>query len=261
MRQVIDNALNQPVEIFASMSIVLLAAIYLRVYAERRWRPLKKEEEDVLRVIVGATLTLLGLIVGFSFSMAVSRYEQRKEYEEAEANAIGTEFLRADLLPPAARENAKRMLRSYLDLRIVFYEERRESELARIDAQTTTLDQEMWSVVGSAAAERPTPVIALATAGMNDVFNSQGFTQAAWWNRIPEGAWALMAAIAISCCVLIGYGAHVTRSPLLFILPVILAVAFFFIADIDSPRHGLIQVVPKNLVNLSQALHSSRPSS
>lgn len=162
--------------------------------------------------------------------MAVSRYQQRKDYEEAEANAIGTEFLRADLLPPAARE-------------------------------TTALQHEMWSVVRSTAVEQPTPVIALATAGMNDVLNSQGFTQSAWWNRIPEGAWALMVAIAISCCGLIGYSARVTRQALLIVLPVILSIAFFFIADIDSPRHGLIRVVPRNLISLSQVLHSARSSS
>ena len=50
-------------------------------------------------LVLGATLTILGLIIGFTFSMAIGRYEQRKNYEEAEANAIGTEYVRADLLP------------------------------------------------------------------------------------------------------------------------------------------------------------------
>ncbi len=84
---------------------------------------------------------------------------------------------------------------------------------------------------------------ALTVAGMNDVLNSQGYTQAAWWNRIPGAAWALMFAIALFCNLLLGYGARKMEPKLLMILPVVVAVAFFLIADIDSPRGGLIRVV------------------
>ena len=94
-------------------------------------------DEDVredLDLIVAATLTLLGLIIGFSFSMAISRYDQRKSYEEGEANAIGTEYLRADLLPAADRANVRALLRNYLDQRVLFYETRNENALRQIDA-------------------------------------------------------------------------------------------------------------------------------
>ena len=101
---------------------------------------------------------------------------------------------------------------------------------------------------------QPTPVIALAVAGMNDVLNSQGYTQAAWWNRIPASAWGLMMAIAICCNVLVGYGARSARGIMLFILPLIVAISFLLIADIDSPRSGFIHVVPQNLVALQQSL-------
>ena len=65
----------------------------------RRQGTLDAELREDFGFILAATLTLLGLIIGFSFSMATSRYDQRKNYEEAEANAIGTEYVRADLLP------------------------------------------------------------------------------------------------------------------------------------------------------------------
>jgi hypothetical protein len=96
---------------------------------------MESEEREDFGVLLTATLTLLGLIIGFTFSMAISRYDQRKNYEEEEANAIGTEYLRANA------------------------------------TQT-----------------------ALAVMGMNDVLNTQGYTQAAWWNRIPMAAWGLMWA-------------------------------------------------------------------
>lgn len=68
--------------------------------------------------------------------------------------------------------------------------------------------------------------------------------------------WGLMAAIAICCNLLIGYGAHRTSRPLFLILPLAVAASFFLIADIDSPRGGVIRVRPQNLVNLSQFLHA-----
>ncbi len=186
--------------------------------------------------------------------MAVSRYDQRKNLEEAEANAIGTEYLRVELMPSAASEKAKELLRGYVDQRIVYYEERHQGRLGRINEETARLQGELWSVVRAAATAQPDPVMATVVSGMNDVLNSQGYTQAAWWNRIPEGAWLLMIGIAMCCCALVGNSAHQVRPSMLVILPVILSIALFFIADIDSPRRGLIRVIPHNLISLAQSL-------
>jgi hypothetical protein len=88
---------------------------------------------------------------------------------------------------------------------------------------------------------------------MNDVLNSQGYTQATWSNRIPPAAWSLMALVAICCNLLVGYGARITRvgGLLLMVLPLVVSIAFFLIVDIDSPRGGLIHVHPQNLLGLS----------
>jgi hypothetical protein len=209
-------------------------------------------------VILAATLTLLGLIVGFSFSMAIGRYDQRKNYEEAEANAIGTEYVRADLLPDADAARVRALLRDYVEQRVAFYRSRDPAELERINSAVDRLQNELWATVRAPAKAQPTPVIALAVSGMNDVLNSQGYTQAAWWNRIPFEAWGLMAAIAICCSVMVGYGGgHLgAKSALLLVLPLVVAISFFLIADIDSPRGGLIHVRPQNLVSLSGSMHS-----
>jgi len=204
--------------------------------------------------VLAATLTLLGLIIGFSFSMATTRYDLRKTYEESEANAIGTEYIRADLLPAADGSRVRDLLRQYTDLRIRFYISRDESDLAQIAAATTKVQDELWSAASKPALGQPTPVIALAVAGMNDVINSQGYTQAAWWNRIPGGAWALMFVIALFCNVMLGYGARKVDARLLMVLPLVVAISFFLISDIDSPRRGWIQVVPQNLVSLKAGL-------
>lgn len=191
--------------------------------------------------------------------MAVSRYDLRKDYEDAEANAIGTEFVRADLLPAADAQRVRALLTSYVDLRIRDYVSRDEVELRRLREQTSRLQGQLWSAVRTPATAQPTPVAALAVSGMNDVINAQGHTHAAWRNRIPLSAWWLMAAIAIIGCALIGYGARAFRAEAYFIsvLPAVLSISFFLIADIDSPRGGLIRITPDNLVDVAQSMRSS----
>ena len=103
-------------------------------------------------IVLGATLTLLGLLIGFSFSMAVSRYDQRKNYEEAEANAIGTEYVRADLLPAGDAAEVRELLKKYLDQRMLFYTTRDQRQLAKINADTAELQTKLWSAVRASAA-------------------------------------------------------------------------------------------------------------
>jgi hypothetical protein len=222
----------------------------------RKKFPFKEEERDDFTVVVGAMLTLLGLLIGFAFSMAVTRYDLRKNYEEAEANAIGTEYVRADLLPAQNAALVRELLKKYLDQRILFYETRGQRELDKVNADTAGLQNQLWAAVRSPATTQPTPITALAVAGMNDVLNSQGYTQAAWWNRIPTTAWFLMTAIAICCNLLLGYSARHTERSLSVILPLAVSLSFLLISDIDSPRRGAIRVVPQNLVSLAQSLQT-----
>jgi hypothetical protein len=117
------------------------------------------------------------------------------------------------------------------------------------------LQNQLWAAVSGPASAQPTPVRALAVSGMNDVINSQGYTQAAWWNRIPHAAWSLMAFIAIFCNLLFGYGAHRKDPRVFIVLPIVVSISFLLIADIDSPRGGLIHVNPQNLESLRTSLN------
>jgi hypothetical protein len=245
--------MNYPLVFFVLSLLMLWLAAQLGAYLRRR-RPLKDELREDFGLVETATLTLLGLIIGFSFSMATTRYDQRKNYEEAEANAIGTEYVRAGLLPASDAATIRTQLRKYTELRIAFYRARLDGDLPQIDADTAKLQSEMWAAVENPAKAQPTPLMALTAAGMNDALNSQGYTQAAWWNRIPGSAWALMIAIAVCANLLVGYGARSAKGIMLFILPLVVSISFLLIADIDSPRRGFIHVVPQNLVSLLHSL-------
>jgi hypothetical protein len=214
------------------------------------------EDEDTedFTFIVGATLTLLGLIIGFTFSMAVSRYDQRKNFEEQEANAIGTEYVRVDALPASDAAKIRELLKMYLDKRIRYYGALNKDEIAETNQATIQLQNQLWTAAIVPAKAQPTPLTALVVTGMNDVLNAQGYAQAAWWNRIPAAAWILLVTISIFCNLLIGYGVRLKSELLFLILPVVLSISLFLIADIDSPRRGVIHVRAENLESLAEAL-------
>jgi hypothetical protein len=249
-----DVILFRPVTVFLFTLAALLAAAWLGAWLRRR-AGLDEKQRDDFSLILASTLTLLGLLIGFSFSMAANRYDQRKNLEEAEANAIGTEYLRADLLPATDGEKVRDALKRYLDLRIRNYLASPEG-VSVIDAETARVQTELWAAVTGPAKRQPDMIVALAVSGMNDVINAQGYTQAAWWNHVPLSAVLLMGGIALMCNVLIGYGARAVplHSRLLLILPVFVALAFALILDIDTPRLGLIKVAPQNLLALKEQL-------
>ena len=250
-----SNVTFHPLLIFVLSFAALWLTAWVGAWLRKKAREQEAEFRDDFGVILAATLTLLALIIGFSFSMATTRYDQRKNYEEQEANAIGTEYLRADLLSPVDAAKMRSLLRRYLDQRILFYTVHDEEELRQISARTVQLQTELWAAVKPAAAEQPTPVVALVIAGVNDVLNAQGYTQAAFWNRIPIAAWGLMMAIAICCNLLFGYGLRSkARAKLLVVLPIVISTAFMLVSDIDTPRHGIVRVSPQNLVSLAESL-------
>ena len=247
----------------SSFFVVCLVVMYLAARAGWHFRRiggvLEEDDRADLNVVLTAVLTLLGLIIGFTFSMAVSRYDQRKDYEAAEANAIGTEYARAGLLPAEDAAKVRELLRGYVKQRISFYTSRNPQVLRQINATTVSLQNDLWSAVTGISLSHPTPIAALVVSGMNDVLNSEGYTQAAWWNRIPVVAWALMLTIAVFCEHLVGYTArrYTGRARGRFALPLIVSITFFLIAEIDSPNVGLIRIQPRNLERVSTSIRGT----
>jgi hypothetical protein len=252
------RVLDHPLLLFALSFLILWLAARFGASLLRRWVKLDSDAHKDFATILATTLTLNGLIIGFTFSMSIGRYEQRKNYEEAEANAIGTEYVRADLMAATDAAQVRALLRVYIDQRLAFYGAGSAAELRQIQTRTSQLQTQLWSAVLGTAASQPNSIGGLVVSGMNDVLNSQGYTDFSWWNRIPPAAWFLMAAIAVISHVLIGYGAQNTRkeSILLGVLPLVLSVAFLLIADIDSPRSGIIRVAPRDLTALAESLRT-----
>jgi hypothetical protein len=213
-----SNVADYPLLVFVGSFLALWLSAQIGASVLRRRRSLADEAREDFSVILAATLTLLGLIIGFSFSMATNRY------------------IRADLLPTVDAAKVRALIRNYVDQRVLFYTTRDDQELRQINARTAQLQSELWAAVQAPAAAQPTPLVALAVSGMNDVLNSQGYTQAAGWNRIPFAAWGLMLVIAVCCDVLVGYGARTpgTERILLLVLPLVVSISFLLIATLTA---------------------------
>jgi hypothetical protein len=247
--------MNFPLLVFVTaLSLMAFSIWFGDALRKRAGVPKEDGRAESASLIAGAILTLLFFLIGFSFSMAVNRYDLRKNCEQAEAIAIGTAYSRADLLTPRDAAKVQTLLRRYLDQRVLFYTTRRAGRASQITADTVQLQTELWSTLRPAIAEVPAPLMGVLVSGMNDVISSQRSSQAAWLNRIPVAAWALMMIIGTGCCWLMGYRARRTDWLAFLIVPIAVSVCFFLIADLDSPRGGAIRVTPENLSSLSQSL-------
>src|ERR1700751_5177430 len=152
------NPLDYPFLILAVSLLIFWTAAWVGSALRGRQSDQKKDDHDYFAFVLGGTLTMLGLIIGFTFSMAVNRYDQRKNYEEQEANAIGTEYVRADLLPEADPSKVRALLSSYFDQLILRYKARRDQQLRQINAETARLQTLLWPALPNPAAHQPTRV-------------------------------------------------------------------------------------------------------
>jgi hypothetical protein len=248
------SLLDHPFALFLTSLIVFWLVGLAGNWTKKLLPPLKRDEQEEFKIVVGACLTLLGLLIGFSFAMSISRYDLRKNLEESEANAIGTQYVRADLLPAPAASVLKGALKAYLDRRIVFYSTQDPAAIAKTEVEEAKLQSDIWSIVRESAAAQPNAIVALVVSGANDVLNAQGYTLAAWRNRIPAAAWALMAIIAAACSAMLGFGSQRFNAWLLLVVPATISVSFLLIAEIDSPRGGFIRVLPINLATVAESL-------
>jgi hypothetical protein len=251
------NLLENPVQLLLLTLVVLWCTAWTGSRLGLRRRRLGKEDtRRDFGVVLGASLTVLGLVIGFSFSMAIGRYELRKSYEEAEANAIRTTYLRADLLPEEDSIRLRALLREYTDLRIRYYLTRDHEEMRQIYAKTSEIHRQLWAMVTQSARSKPTPLTVLAVTSMNEVLNAEDFSREVWLDRIPGAAWGLLFGIALCCNLLVGYTARRADWKVFIVLPLVVAISFGFIADINSPHGGFVPVHPRNLERLQNNLKS-----
>jgi len=244
-----------------TLSFALLAVAF---YLGRRYGNEDPGIRDGLRLILGATLSLLALLIGFTLSMAIGGYNARQAAEEAEATAVRTAYLRAQLLSEDDGQRSRVVLSAYLANRIRAYELDDPVERGRARHMGRTSQLRLWNETARVAKVVQTPITSLVVMGINDVLTSQQKARAAWRNQIPAAAWILLFVIAALCNVMLGYDTRNVqrrRVGLLWVLPLVISLSFFMIADIDMPGAGIIRVAPVNLRHTEAFIAAASQSS
>ena len=208
--------------------------------------------------VQAAVLALLGLLLGFTFSMALERYDRRRSLVLQEANSIGTTFLRASFLPGSHKDVVEDLLRRYVELRIPMYSFGTDaSELSAIEQQSAAVHRELWSHAVAATAEAPSPIMATFVTSLNQTIDLDASRLQALRAHVPGAAWLLVLLVASVGCYIGGYNAGTSGVRSTFatmLLPILLAIVITLIADLDRPRRGLIGVSNQPLLDLRKSI-------
>ncbi len=238
--------------------LIVLIAIEVGLRFGRWSRSLKKSETDApVGTMVGAMLGLLAFMLAFTFQMAASQYDARRMAALKESNAIGTAYLRADFLPEPGRSQIRAFFRQYVDMRLEATQtEKLESSIVRSEQILDSL----W-VQASTLADKnaDTPLTALFVSALNEVIDlhSERLMLATSF-RIPEIIWIALLFVMFFSMLAVGYqfGIDGTRSILgTLVIALTSSAVIVLIADLDSPRRGLIKTNQAPLIALQKSLN------
>ncbi len=224
------------------------------------WHRKEKDPEGPLGSFVGALLGLLAFILAFTFGITANRFDSRKQLVLEEANAIGTTFLRAGLLPPTEGLEVRRLLREYADLRLNGTIESVDKTLKKSEA----IHAQLWSQAKSLVQEdMDSEIRSLFIATLNELIDlHQSRVTVGLQYRIPGTVWLAVYLLSLLSMLAVGYQVGMSGSRRTYGTPV-LAAAFslviLMIADIDRPRAGLIRVSQQPIADVQQMMLRDSP--
>ena len=209
---------------------------------------------------LGGLLGLLGLLLAFTFGMAGERFDRRKALVVEEANAIGTAWLRTDLIPEPQAAQARQVLRAYAQSRLDVAEISTKDEAI---ARSEKLQVELWSATSAAAQAAPTPTVALFVAAVNEVIDMHGRRlAAALRNPIPPTIFATLYAVALLVLAVTGYARGLSgdvSATANIVLALVLAAVFALILDLDRPYEGLLTVSQQAIQDVLKVMGTAAP--
>ena len=258
-----QNSLLIAITLFVSM--VLAIKLGYRVGQNRNISPSESYLAHV-NSIQSSLLGVLALLLGFTFSLALQRFDSRSEAVVEEANAIGTAYLRAQLLPASIGNNVRTLFQRYIDLRVQAGAITLANEVdyqASIANENQVLD-DLWSFARKAAVEDGRPVTSgLFIQSLNEAIDSHGRRIAALNRHVPEPVLIILFGTFLMTGGVVGYAAGITGhhlSEVTYILVALIVVIAFIIMDIDRPRRGLIKVDQTSLSDLKAAIDADQYS-
>ncbi len=255
--------------LIASLSTLCLFVsmlVFFELGRRRGLAQLKRDPEGLAKgtsAAEGAVFGLLGLILAFAFSGAATRFENRRHLINEEANAIGTAYMRIDLLPAKSQAEIRTLFRRYLDLRSVVYHTGDDSAEAQKNTDSTALIQSaIWKKsLAASQDENASPDAAkLLLPALNDMIDITTTRATATKNHPPIIVFLLLAGLSLIGAMLVGYDMSPNRERSWFhaiSFAAVISLASYVIVDLEFPRLGLIRVdrADQVLVDLRKSLH------
>jgi hypothetical protein len=195
--------------------------------------------------IDAAVYGLLGLLIAFTFSGAATRFEARRHLIVEEANAIGTAYLRLDMLPAEARKSLQEKFRQYVDSRLEVYRKLPDIEAAKTGlSRSASIQSEIWSeAVAASRAILPQPAAMLLLPALNQMIDITTTRTVAGQNHPPSIIFVMLILLALLSALLAGYGMACSSSRIhMLVFAAILSFTIYVIFDLEYPRLGLIQI-------------------
>ena len=233
-------------------------------YRFGRYRGQKSDEkEEAVGAIVGATVGLLAFMLAFTFGLAASRWDTRREVFLDETNAIGTTYLRADLLPGDHGANVRNLLREYVDVRLEV--QKPNADVRDLIRRSESLHTRLWAetVKASRHKDKDSEMISSFVGTLNQVIDLHTKrVTVGIRGRIPATIWGTLIFLAIVAVAGTGYQAGLSgsrRSVLGLGLVLGFVVVLWLIADLDRPMEGVLRVNQQAMIDLRESMKSETP--
>jgi AraC-like DNA-binding protein len=239
-----------------SVAIALISVEVGYRLAQSRRQGSKEENEASVGGMAGATLGLLAFMLAFTFGMAASRFEDRRQVLLSEANAIGTTYLRSKMLAEPMRTDAQNLLREYVDVRLDAVQ---PGKLQQAIVRSEELQNRLWSVAMAQAEKAPNVITSLFIQSLNEVIDLHAVRiMAGVRSRIPGMIWIVLYLLAVIAMVMMGYQAGLANSRR-SIATIALVIGFssvlYLIADLDRPGRGMIKVSQEAMIDLRKSMN------
>ena len=261
-------------ELLYQQSAVLIAIVLLGIMvlgAEggyRLGRRGRETQDEATRTqiisIQVATLGLLALLLGFTFAMALSRFEYRKQMVVQESNAIGTAALRSQFLPASRDDEVDELFRRYVGIRLesVLRTEQGSSARQQLDLEVRQIQRRLWRIANEAAEADPRSIpLGLFTHAMNEVIDVKTERDIAVANHVPESVLLFLAALAVLAAVVLGYGNGLAGGRLRSLIAaycVIVVLVIVLTIDLDHPQRGLARTSQQSMNELQEIMDARR---
>ena len=224
----------------------------------QRGRQAHKESDATVETVVAAELVLLAFLLAFAFAIVSSRFDLRRTLMLNEANAIGTAFLRAEMLPDAQSVPIRRLLRSYADARL---EATRGAPINHVLERSEQIHGQLWTeAVAVAAHDSRSVPTGLFIQSLNEVIDLHAArVMATFRSRLPFAVWIVLFSVGLLAFFTMGYQAGVataSRSPAAIVFALTFGAVIWLVADLDRPGEGFLRVSQEPMIEVRKMMGS-----